>query len=112
MAPFHDSRVPDAKTEEVKRREAVRAQLTEITEAYKQAQGRDTHRPQPVKVSHLSGNSLALTCNALVNTLHGAMGIDSPGDIRHVLSRKLYIVEMPSAQELIVAATLVFFLSE
>lgn len=30
--------MPDAKSEEVRRREAVRAQLAEITEAYKQAQ--------------------------------------------------------------------------
>lgn len=30
--------MPDAKSEEVRRREAVRAQLAEITEAYKAAQ--------------------------------------------------------------------------
>lgn len=40
MTPFPRCRVPDAKTEEVKRREAVRAQLAEITEAYKQAQAK------------------------------------------------------------------------
>lgn len=38
MKPFSRCRVPDAKSEEVKRREAVRAQLAEITEAYKDAQ--------------------------------------------------------------------------
>ncbi|CAL8467633.1 g7171 [Coccomyxa elongata] len=37
-AAAEPAQVPDAKTEEVKRREAVRAQLAEITEAYKEAQ--------------------------------------------------------------------------